>query len=93
MQKFAPELFSKVGKVSVIFIFTVLAAIAAYGWTQVSVDFEITFFLTDPEMETYKYFKLAKEYNEIGVAGQDITFFTNSTTLDYFSEEVQLTTI
>ena len=56
-------------------------------------DFEITFFLTDPEMETYKYFKLAKEYNEIGVAGQDITFFTNSTTLDYFSEEVQLTTI
>ena len=53
MKNFAPELLSKVGKVSVVSIFIILAAIAVNAWFNVTVDFEIDYFLTDERMAAY----------------------------------------
>jgi len=54
----------------VVFIFSVLAMIAAYGCSQVSIEFDFGYFLTDTDMAAYKFFETAKKY--------DMTPFTDS---------------
>ena len=87
LRKFAPELLSKVGKVSVVFVFLVFAAIAAYGWTKVQVDFEFEFFLTDDAMQATRFNQMSKKYGNVPYYQNTVLFFSNSTDYDYFSEE------
>lgn len=89
LNKWAPELFSRVGKVSVIFVFTVWTVFAAYGCSQVKIDFDFDMFLTDKDMLIYKYRAVKRDY--YGGDGETLYFYTNNTDLDYFSEQSQLT--
>lgn len=88
LNRWAPELFSKVGKVSVIFVFAVWALIAAYGVSQVAIDFNFDMFITDKNMLIYKYREAKKLFYE-GDGGW-ISIYSNNTEINYYSEESQL---
>ena len=55
LKKVAPELLSKSGKVSVIFIYLVWTAIATYGFLNCKIEFDFDFFMTDDTMPITKY--------------------------------------
>ena len=88
LNKWAPELFSRVGKVSVIFVFSVWTIFATYGVLNVKIDFNFDMFLTDKDMTMYKY--RSAERNYFAQNGETINVYTNSTDVNYFSEESQL---
>ena len=48
-KKFAPELLSKTGKVSVTLIFIIMSLFAINGWIKLEIDFQLDFFITDPD--------------------------------------------
>ena len=81
----APELFSKVGKISVVFIFSLATIFSAYGVSQVEIDFDFDMFLTDKEMLVYKYRNLKRNFFDQD--GETVYFYTNNTSLNYFTEE------
>ena len=49
LKKFAPELLSKAGKVSVLFIFMIMTGFALYGWFRLKIDFTFEYFVTDED--------------------------------------------
>ena len=76
------------GKVSVLFVFFVWTIFALYGCFQVEIDFNFDFFIND-EMSIYKFRAIKKIYYP--QAGETINVYTNSTSVDFFSESTQLT--
>ena len=88
MKKVAPELLSKSGKVSVIFIYLVWTAIATYGFLSCKIEFDFDFFLTDETMPITKYSTAKKKYFD-GI-GSTINIYVNNTDTSFLSTESQL---
>ena len=85
LSKFAPELLTKSGKVSVLFLYLVWTAIATYGFLNCKIEFQFDLFLTDEDMSIYKYVHVEKKYfNEVGYK---IHIYANNTDIDYYSIE------
>ena len=64
--------------------------IAAYGCSQVSIEFDFGYFLTDTDMAAYKFFETAKKYDKTPFTDSNIFFFSHGTNFDYYSEESQI---
>ena len=85
-KKVSKELFSRQGKTSVLFIWTVGTLIAIYGCTQVEVDFKMEFFIK-PGSYVYEALKYNKQYFEAGFAPN---FYVTNPELDFTTKESQL---
>ena len=88
LEKVAPELLSKRGKVSVLFIYFIWTLVAVYGFYNCKIEFTFDFFLTDTELPVYKYKEAQAEY--FSDSGLPLNIFTNNTSLDFYSTESQL---
>ena len=55
LKKVAPELLSKAGKVSVLFVYFIWTIISIYGVYNVKVEFSFDYFMTDKSLPIYKY--------------------------------------
>ena len=88
LKKVAPELLSKTGKVSVLFIYFVWTAIATYGFINCPVEFNFDFFLTDDTMPIAKYNTAKKKYFD-GI-GSTLNIYVNNTDVNFLSTESQL---
>ena len=82
-EKVSKELFSRQGKTSVLFIWTVGTFIAAYGCTQVEVDFKIDFFIK-PGAYVYNALTYNREYFASGFAPN---FYVTNPELDFTSRD------
>ena len=85
-KKVAKELFSRQGKTTVLFTWTVGTLIAIYGCTQGEVDFKIDFFIK-PTANVYNALKFNEKYF---VDGFSPTFFITNNETDFSSRESQL---
>ena len=62
-----------------------MSLFAINGWIKLEIDFQLDFFITDPDHSTFKYKSAEAEY--FPKDGTYVTFFSNSTDIDYYSEE------
>ena len=88
LKKVAPELLSKKGKVSVLFIYLIWTLIAIYGLVNCKIEFSFDFFLTDKDLPVYKYKEAQIEY--FPEDGKTLYIYTNNTSLDFYSTQSQL---
>ena len=55
LNKVAPELLSKTGKVSVLFIYLIWTAVSIYGLMNVKVEFSFDYFVTDKSLPVFLF--------------------------------------
>ena len=83
--KVAKELFTPQGKTAVVFIWTLLTFLAAYGCSQVEVAFKMDFFIK-PTSNVYNFLKYNEEYFKTGFAP---FFYINCPECEFDSIETQ----
>lgn len=88
LKKVAPELLSRSGKVSVIFIYIIMTAIATFGIVNCEIEFDFDFFMTDEEQPFYKFSKAKVKYFDAD--GSLLNIFVNNTDANFFTKESQL---
>lgn len=88
LKKVAPELLSKRGKVSVLFLYIIFSLIAAFGVYSCEMEFDFDFFLTDKSLMFYKFQKAKKEY--FSEKGSLINILVNNTDVNFYAPETQL---
>ena len=62
LERMAPELFSRAGKVSILFVFLILTILTVQGWMYVEIDFSSDYFITDEDTQIYKYTQAKEKY-------------------------------
>lgn len=60
-ERLAPEILSDEGRITILTVYAILMIIAAYGCTQVTVDFGVDFLISE-DAQVYGYFALDEEF-------------------------------
>ena len=81
----APCLLSTAGKIVTIVVYVALIAAAAYGCTQVEIDFKVNYFIGETS-SVYGWFNLNDKYFSIGT---ETTTYVSDSSNDYASEKFQ----
>ena len=90
LKSFAPKLLSKTGKIWTALVFVTLISVAAYGWTQVEVDYSFQYHLTRESFPPTNFYRVANKYGKVPYYDEIVMVFTNQTGFNLYSEENQL---
>ena len=87
LKSFAPKLLSKTGKIWTALAFVTLISVAAYGWSQVEVDYSFQYHLTRESFAPTNFYRIANKYGKVPYYDETVTVFSNQTDYNFFSEE------
>lgn len=84
-EKFAPEVLSFYGRMSIIFTYLLICVVAIWGAMNVEVDFKLDFFISEGDY-LKQYFDLNDEFFQ---AGFIVTLYVENEDIDYSAVETQ----